>query len=162
MLNPQPSASDSVDLLQQQYQASSTIFGSHDPVESLEALVNFLAGGFARAELGLVDAEDPALIQILAQMDGSAVRESNFTRQNFCRRHQPCYVKRDTLIRWRLNSCPNPLIAIAQPRETHATPAPSHLSQQARNDPHRPSPPASSRTNQRPGSRSARHVAARD
>lgn len=81
MLNPLPPANDSVDLLQQhQYQASSTIFGSYDPVEILEALVNFLAADFERAELGLVDVDNASSIRILAQLEGGDVHEVNFTR----------------------------------------------------------------------------------
>ncbi len=81
MLNPQPPANDSADLLQQQqYQASSTIFGSHDPVEILEALVNFLSMGFKQAELGLIGADDASVLQILAQIQDGDVRFANFTR----------------------------------------------------------------------------------
>lgn len=83
MLNPQPSVteSESVAVLQQQYQASSTIFGSHDPGEILEALVNFLAAGFAYAELGLVDADDPNVIHVLAQIEGGSLKATDFSRQ---------------------------------------------------------------------------------
>ncbi len=81
MLNPQPSANASVDLLQQQYHASSTIFGSHDPVEILEALTNFLSAGFMHAELGLVDPEDTNVLQILAQVERGELKAVNFTRQ---------------------------------------------------------------------------------
>jgi GAF domain-containing protein len=61
------------DLVQAQYEASSTIYGSNDPAEILEAFVNFVGTGFTSGHLALVES-DPTMVRIIAEADTHGVR----------------------------------------------------------------------------------------
>lgn len=55
-------------LAQAQYKTAGTIYGSTDPAEILDALVNFIGVSYERAHIGLIDDElQPPLLNILAE-----------------------------------------------------------------------------------------------
>ncbi|HVU09634.1 MAG TPA: GAF domain-containing protein [Phototrophicaceae bacterium] len=66
-------------LAEAQYEASSTIYGSNDPVEILNALINFGAKAFSDAHLGLLDPETQVL-NIIAIRDANGVHSAQATR----------------------------------------------------------------------------------
>ncbi len=66
-------------LAEAQYEASSTIYGSNDPVEILNALINFGAKAFSDAHLGLLDPETQVL-NIIAIRDSNGVHSAQGTR----------------------------------------------------------------------------------
>ncbi len=66
-------------LAEAQYAATSTIFGSNDPVEILNALINFSGRPFAYAHLGLLDPETNVLT-VIAVRDEKGVHDAHFQR----------------------------------------------------------------------------------
>jgi GAF domain-containing protein len=80
MFEPSFTDRESSELLQRQYQASSTIYGSKDPVEILEALAAFLNAAYPEGQLALVDLDDPSVVNVLAQIDATGAHVSNFQR----------------------------------------------------------------------------------
>lgn len=62
-----------LNLAEAQYQASSTIYGTSDPVEILNAVVNFGGKAFAEAHLALLD-PDTQILNIIAIRDGDGIR----------------------------------------------------------------------------------------
>lgn len=80
MGNPPLPGQATSDLLQKQYQASGTIYGSSDPVEILEAIHSFLDAGFARAELALISPTDQTMAIIQAVIENGQVRRTDITR----------------------------------------------------------------------------------
>ncbi len=69
-----------VSLAEAQYAASSTIYGSSDPVEILDALVNFGGLSFASAHIGLIE-EDTTLLQIIAVRDEQGIHTASTQRK---------------------------------------------------------------------------------
>jgi len=69
-----------LNLAESQYEASSTIYGSSDPVEILNALVNFGGKPFAKAYLGLLDPETQVL-NIIATRDEDGLHATQETRR---------------------------------------------------------------------------------
>src|SRR5690606_15167854 len=63
------------DLVQAQYEASSTIYGSNDPAEIMEAFVSFVGTGFTNGHLALVET-DPTMVRIIAEADANGVRST--------------------------------------------------------------------------------------
>ena len=64
---------------QAQYAASSTIYGSNDPVEILDALIAFGGRPFAEAHMGLFDSETE-ILHIIVIRDESGVKPTSFGR----------------------------------------------------------------------------------
>ncbi|MBI1256844.1 MAG: GAF domain-containing protein [Chloroflexi bacterium] len=71
---------DRLNLAESQYEASSTIYGSSDPVEILNALVNFGGKAFAKAYLGLLDPETQ-ILNIIATRDAEGLHATQETRR---------------------------------------------------------------------------------
>jgi len=69
-----------LNLAESQYEASSTIYGSSDPVEILNALVNFGGKSFAKAYLGLLDPETQ-ILNIIATRDEDGLHATQETRR---------------------------------------------------------------------------------
>ena len=69
-----------LNLAESQYEASSTIYGSSDPVEILNALVNFGGKAFAKAYLGLLD-PDTQILNIIATRDEDGLHAAQETRR---------------------------------------------------------------------------------
>lgn len=67
------------ELAEAQYQASSTIYGSNNPVAILDALVNFGGRHFANAHLGLLipESESP-ILDVIAAWNGQRTEAANF------------------------------------------------------------------------------------
>jgi GAF domain-containing protein len=80
MGNPPLPGQATSDLLQRQYQASGTIYGSNDPVEILEAVSSFLDAGFVRAELALVSPTDPSVMIVQAVVENGSTRRVQYER----------------------------------------------------------------------------------
>lgn len=62
-----------LNIAEAQYQASSTIYGTSDPVEILNAVVNFGGKAFAEAHLALLDA-DTQILNVIAIRDSEGIR----------------------------------------------------------------------------------------
>ncbi len=71
---------DRLSLAEAQYAATSTIFGSNDPVEILNALINFSGRPFAYAHMGLLDPETNTLT-VIAVRDEKGVHDAHFQRR---------------------------------------------------------------------------------
>lgn len=69
---------DRLVLAEAQYEASSTIYGSNDPVAILNALINFGGKGFAEAHLGLIDPNNGQL-NVIAVRDETGVHAVEMT-----------------------------------------------------------------------------------
>ena len=69
-----------LNLAESQYEASSTIYGSSDPVEILNALVNFGGKAFAEAHLGLLD-PDTQILNIIATRDEDGLHSAQVARR---------------------------------------------------------------------------------
>jgi GAF domain-containing protein len=69
-----------VSLAEAQYAASSTIYGSNDPVEILDALVDFGAKSFASAHIGLIEPETN-LVQVIAVRDAQGIHSATAQRK---------------------------------------------------------------------------------
>ncbi len=67
-------------LAEAQYQASSTIYGSSDPVEILNALINFGGKVFADAHLALLD-RDTQILNVIAVRDAQGVHTAQIGRR---------------------------------------------------------------------------------
>jgi GAF domain-containing protein len=67
-------------LIQAQYEASSTIYGSNDPAEILEAFMSFMQAGFSQGHLALVE-DDLATVSIIALADSDGVRPTKQYRR---------------------------------------------------------------------------------
>jgi GAF domain-containing protein len=68
------------DLVQAQYEASSTIYGSNDPAEILEAFVSFVRSGFTHGHLALLES-DPTMVRIIAEADDNGMRTTRQYRR---------------------------------------------------------------------------------
>ncbi|MCC6803349.1 MAG: GAF domain-containing protein, partial [Anaerolineae bacterium] len=69
-----------LNLAEAQYQASSTIYGTSDPVEILNAVVNFGGKAFAEAHLALLD-PDTQILNSIAVRDGDGIRAAQGGRR---------------------------------------------------------------------------------
>lgn len=69
-----------LNLAESQYEASSTIYGSNDPVEILNALVNFGGKSFAEAHLALLDPETQ-ILNVIAARDENGIHPAQGARR---------------------------------------------------------------------------------
>jgi len=65
---------ESAELLQLQYQVSSTIYGSQDPAEVLETLAGFIAGGYSYGEILLLEVSQPDTFNVVAELNNGHVQ----------------------------------------------------------------------------------------
>lgn len=70
-----PESYERLNLAEAQYEASSAIYGSSDPVAILNALINFGAKPFTAARLGLIDAEGEQ-VNVVAVRDAEGVHSA--------------------------------------------------------------------------------------
>ncbi|MEP7290165.1 MAG: GAF domain-containing protein [Chloroflexota bacterium] len=70
---------ESLNLSEAQFQASSAIYGSSDPVAILNALINFGGKSFAEAHLGLIDPNN-GLLNVIAVRDRQGVHSAQLTQ----------------------------------------------------------------------------------
>ena len=68
------------DLVQAQYEASGTIYGSSEPAEILEAIKSLAGAEFSSGHLALLEA-DQTTLQIIAEADSQGVRPAHRYRQ---------------------------------------------------------------------------------
>lgn len=73
-----PESYERLNLAEAQYEASSAIYGSSDPVTILNALINFGAKPFAEAQLGLID-PDGEQVNVIAVRDAEGVHSAERT-----------------------------------------------------------------------------------
>jgi len=73
-----PESYERLNLAEAQYEASSAIYGSSDPVAILNALINFGAKPFAEARLGLIDL-DGEQVNVIAVRDAEGVHRAQQT-----------------------------------------------------------------------------------
>ncbi len=69
-----------LNLAESQYEASSTIYGTSDPVEILNAVVNFGGKAFAESHLALLDPDSP-ILNLIAVRDGDGIRAAQGARR---------------------------------------------------------------------------------
>ena len=68
------------DLVQAQYEASGTIYGSKEPAEILEAIRSFAGAEFSSGHLALLE-DDQTTLRIIAEADSQGVRSAQSYRQ---------------------------------------------------------------------------------
>ncbi|MBE2269977.1 MAG: GAF domain-containing protein [Anaerolinea sp.] len=69
---------EALKIAEAQYEASSTIYGSADPVEILSALVSFMGHPFWTVHLGLIEEDsNPPLLNVIAEGDAEGLRAQN-------------------------------------------------------------------------------------
>lgn len=78
---------DDSNLVQAQYEASGTIYGSSEPSEILAAFMSFAGDKFSAGHLGLVES-DLAILNIIAEADANGVRTVQYSRRLD---HYPAY-----------------------------------------------------------------------
>ena len=71
---------EQLELAEAQHEASSTIYGSNDPVEILNALVSFGGKAFAEAHLGLLDSDSETL-NLIAVRDARGLHAAQTQRR---------------------------------------------------------------------------------
>jgi GAF domain-containing protein len=74
-------ANDPLQVLKAQYEASGTIYGSSDPAEILDALIEFGNLRFAYAHLALAHPQFPDTFRVVAEHSGSITRSTLENRQ---------------------------------------------------------------------------------
>jgi GAF domain-containing protein len=71
---------ESADLVQAQYEASGTIYGSSEPGEILEAFISFAGAAFSTGHLALLES-DQTTLRVMAEADQQGVRAAHHYRQ---------------------------------------------------------------------------------